>query len=167
MTRDNPVDWWRGAHGTKPRGAVGRSTILLEKLVKRCISALALCLPLLALAGELSISCVGEESPNCPVVVDVTLRQERLTAEFQVGAAAGGSTATILNFCGYEGSAANIYYGEWVANQKCVVGGKFRVLNGELTKQQLADGAMRFEIHTVMAFCDNSLGSARCSLVKR
>lgn len=135
--------------------------------MKRSICAVALCLPLFALAGELSISCMGEESPNCPVVVDVTLRQERLTAEFQVGTPAGGSTTTTLNFCGYEGSAANIYYGHWVANQKCVVGGKFRVLNGELTKQQLADGVMRFEIHTVMASCDNSLGPARCSLVKR
>lgn len=135
--------------------------------MKRLISAVALCLPLLAWAGELSISCIGEESASCPVVVDVTLRQERLTAEFQVATAAGGTSTTTLNFCGYPGSAANIYYGEWVAHQKCVVGGKFRVLNGELTKQQLADGVMRFEIHTGMAYCDNSIGSARCSLVTR
>ena len=139
----------------------------VEKFVKRLIFAVALCLPLLASAGELSISCIGEESASCPVVVDVTLRQERLTAEFQVAAAAGGASTATLNFCGYEGSAANIYYGEWVANQKCVVGGNFRVLNGELTKQQLADGVMKFEIHTVMAYCDNSLGLARCSRVAR
>lgn len=144
----------------------GKSTSA-EKLMKRLISAVALGLPLLACAGELSISCIGEESAICPVVVDVTLRQERLTAEFQVATAAGGTSTTTLNFCGYEGSAANIYYGEWVANNKCVVGGKFRVLNGELTKQQLADGVMRFEIHTVMAYCDNSTGSARCALVTR
>lgn len=135
--------------------------------MKRSIAAVALCFPLFASAGELSISCIGEESTNCPVVVDVTLRQERLTAEFQVGTTAGGFSTTTLNFCGYEGSAANIYHGEWVANQKCVVGGRFRVLNGELTKQKLADGAMRFEIHTGMAYCDNSTGTARCSIVKR
>lgn len=135
--------------------------------MKRLISAVALCLPLFASAGELSISCIGEESASCPVVVDVTLRQERLTAEFQMATVAGGPSTTTLNFCGYQGSAANIYYGEWVANQKCVVGGKFRVLNGELTKQQLADGVMKFEIHTGMAYCDNSMGFARCSLVTR
>lgn len=135
--------------------------------MKRLILAATLCFPLFASAGELSISCLGAESSNCPVVVDVTLRQERLTAEFQVGAPGGGSSTTTLNFCGYEGSAANIYYGEWVASQKCVVGGKFRVLNGELTKQQLADGVIRFEIHTGMAYCDNSVGVARCSLVNR
>lgn len=50
--------------------------------MKSTMAVLALCLPVLAQAGELSLSCVGAESNQCPVAVDVSLDRERLTAQF-------------------------------------------------------------------------------------
>jgi len=135
--------------------------------MKRLIAAVALCFPLFASAGQLSISCIGAESSNCPIAIDATLRQERLTAQFLVRNEGGGYTTSTLGFCGYEGSAGSLHRGEWIAGSRCNVSGVFRVVNGELTKQQLADGAIQFEIQTPMAFCGNSSGYAQCSLVVR
>lgn len=129
--------------------------------MKRTIAALALCLPLLAQAGELSISCIGAESRNCLVAIDVTPYRERFTAQFVQKTPTGGSVASTLGWCGSDVSGL----GRWDSDGGCVATGKFRILNGALTKQQLADSAMRFEIHALMALCHNGIFSPECSLV--
>jgi len=132
------------------------------EFMKRVVSAFALCLPVLAQSGELSISCIGAESSSCPVAVDVTLDRERLTAQFAQKDSSGNYAIGVLGWCGDTLSGR----GRWDTDRGCVTSGKFRVLNGELTKQQLAEGTMLFEIHTVVAMC-SSTSSERCSVVPR
>lgn len=109
--------------------------------MKRTVAALALCLPVFVEAAEMSISCIGAESNDCAVAIDVTLDRERLTAQFVQRTSGGGSAVSNLGWCGSEFSGL----GRWDSDGGCVTTGKYRILNGGLTKQQLADGAMRFE----------------------
>lgn len=68
--------------------------------MKSTMAVLALCLPVLAQAGELSLSCVGAESNHCPVAVDVTLDRERLTAQYVQGMPSGEQAVVTLGWCG-------------------------------------------------------------------
>lgn len=131
--------------------------------MKSTMAVLALCLPVLAQAGELSLSCVGAESNHCPVAVDVTLDRERLTAQYVQGMPGSEQAVVTLGWCGDTASGR----GRWDTDRGCVTTGKFRVLNGELTRQQLADGAMQFEIHALMAMCQKSAAFSHCSVVAR
>jgi len=132
------------------------------EFMKQVFATFALCMPVLAQSGELSISCIGAETNSCPVAVDVTLDRERLIAKFSQKDSSGNHAIGILGWCGDAISG----HGRWDSDGGCGTTGKFRVLNGELTKQQLADGTMQFEIHTIMAMCSSS-NSERCSVVPR
>ena len=131
--------------------------------MKRTFAMFFMAVPLWASAGTISIRCIGPESDNCPIAIDATLSQERLTTQFLLRTPSGGFAANVLAWCGADGSGV----GQWVTGGGCVTSGKFRVLNGELTKQQLADGSIQFEMHAPMAFCGNGSGYAECNLVTR
>lgn len=126
--------------------------------MKRALSTIALLVPLVASAGDIAISCIGPESDDCPVAVDVRLELEKLVATFW----AAGKSQT-LNWC----SGSTFSAPHW-SSMECNVWGDFRVINGELTKRQLAEGAVSFEIRRLHTFCTVDLsGKPVCEQPRR
>ncbi len=127
--------------------------------MKRLLFALALCAASPCFAGTLKIACIGPESGDCPVAVDATLDTERLSVSFITGPArADGTHATVKT--GWCGPSRDRPKGGWgFSEQGCAELGTFRVVNGELTKRQLAQGQVQFGIFSPMAICfEGSLG---------
>lgn len=127
--------------------------------MKRMLSAMALVIPFVASAGEISVTCIGPESDDCPVAVDVRLEIEKLVATFNAG-----DKAERLSWCGGTTFSAP----RWSSGECSAVWGDFRVVNGELTKRQLAEGAISFEIRRLHTFCSVDLtGKPVCQQPRR
>lgn len=116
--------------------------------MKRLLILLAAGAAMQVSAAELTLSCIGPESDDCPVAVDATLQTERLSASFRLGSTGTTPNRVVLDFC--TGSATS--GAGWYADI-CVSSGTHRVLNGELTKRQLAEGAIIFETRKTQAVC--------------
>lgn len=118
--------------------------------MKQVFFALVLFAPLFATAGQLRFSCIGPNTPDCPLAIEATLNNERLTVQFITGPAVGGfyPNAT-LGYCAKSPWRSEAGWTE----RGCVETGTFRVLNGELTKLQLSKVQPKFEFHSPAAFC--------------
>lgn len=66
--------------------------------MKRTFAILFLAAPLLAAAGTLSIKCIGPESDNCPVSIDVSLVDEKFQAEYLIKSSVGFEVGS-LGWC--------------------------------------------------------------------
>lgn len=107
-------------------------------------------LPLFATAGTIKIACIGPEVADCPVAVDVTLVRESLTAAV-VNGMRDQTTYTSTSF-GWCGPNSYIDKGYW-SSKSCNETGTFRVINGEYTKRQLAEGIIQFGVYRPLALC--------------
>ena len=126
-----------------------------EKPMIRFLFVLALCcMPLLASAADITISCIGPESDDCPVAVDVVLHRETFVASFDQRAADGKWLQRQEVFwC--KGMGVDSPY-RWLhpAWGICEPSGTFRTLNGEFTKRQLAENGVSFSTRQVQARCE-------------
>lgn len=127
--------------------------------MKHFLSSLVLLAPMFATAGTLSIKCIGAESENCPVTVDVTLFNEKLQTEFLIKSSVGNEVGS-LGWCErIEGTGARSVGWE---PRACYTTGTFRVVDGSLTMKQLATGSISFTLTQLKAFCAESSGTAKC-----
>lgn len=127
--------------------------------MKRLLLALSLTLPLFATAGTLKISCIGAEVSDCPVAVDVTLANESLTAAIVTGLKPDNTYITTT--FGWCGPTAYIEKGYW-SLKSCNTTGSFRVIDGEYTKRQLAEGIIQFGVYKPLALCMMQPQGPRC-----
>ncbi len=118
-----------------------------------------LSLPLFATAGTIRIACIGPEVADCPVTVDVTLATESLTAAVVTGMR-DNTTYTSTSF-GWCGPSSHIAKGYW-SSKSCTETGSFRVINGEYTKRQLAQGIIQFGVYRPLAVCMMMPEGPRC-----
>ena len=127
--------------------------------MKRTFAIFFLAAPLLAAAGTLSIKCIGPESDNCPVSIDVSLVDEKFQAEYLIKSSVGFEVGS-LGWCERIQGTGSRSVG-WEPHA-CYTTGNFRVVNGELTMRQLAAGSISFTMTKLKAFCADSSGSAKC-----
>ncbi len=124
--------------------------------MKHFFFAISFCLSFAANAGQISFTCIGQESDDCPVTVEVTLDNEMLLVNGRDVAAAPVEVRHTFFWCserGLPGQPAYVSKGWKTGLANCNEKGTFRVLNGELTKRQLADADMLFEIRKNVAYC--------------
>ncbi|EJE54137.1 hypothetical protein PMI14_00968 [Acidovorax sp. CF316] len=105
-----------------------------------------------ARADKVTVACITDMREDCPVVVDATLDKERLIAGFRQLNADGTGRWTELEWCG--NSTAGGQPSGWVPiGQNCVLSGRFRTVNGELSMRQLAQGSIQFTTRKIEAVC--------------
>lgn len=127
--------------------------------MNRVLTALALCAPLIAGAAELDISCIGPESDDCPVTVDVVLERETLVASFYQRQADGTLQREEAFWC--RGMGVESPY-RWLhpAWGICEPTASFRVLGGEFSKRQLAQAGIVFSTRQVQSLCGGGFDTA-------
>jgi len=133
--------------------------------MKSILAALLLCAPLLASAADLSIFCIGPDSDDCPMAVEVNLSNEALVASINQARADGSVERVDLAWCDHGFSImGNIPY-SWapLSPSLCTRSGRHRAINGELTKRQMAEAGVTFSTRRVQAGC-SSTTSGICSM---
>lgn len=124
--------------------------------MKNILCTLAISAATLASAGEVAFSCIGPDSDDCSIRVDATISNERLTAMLSTGERPGDVDSTeTLGWCGPGDVQTNGYAG-WFKFPECHTVGNFRVINGELTKRQLAEGKVTFIFTKVAGICNTT-----------
>lgn len=102
-------------------------------------------------AADVTVTCIGAESDDCPVAVDVNLNFEQLIGRFENRPIPNGPVEiTRLYWC----SGTTFSEPRW-STQQCTTFGRFRVVKGDLTKRQLADGKLAFEVVKLHTYCRN------------
>ncbi|MBB6559088.1 hypothetical protein HNP48_001752 [Acidovorax soli] len=118
--------------------------------MKRLLFAFALCTPLLASAGQLEFSCIGPDAPDCPLAIDATFENERLTVAYVTGPAINlNHPTTTVGYCAISPWNSHV---AWTP-AGCYETGTYRIINGELTKLQVAKAMVTFEWHQRAGFC--------------
>lgn len=131
---------------------------LVRFTMKRVLVISALCAPLFAFSAEITISCIGAESDDCPVVVDVNLDGERLVGKF---AARPSPTSPVQEGRLFWCSGTTFSGPGWSSGEECTVYGRYRILNGELTKRQMADALLTFDVYRKHTMCQNDVKTGR------
>lgn len=127
--------------------------------MKNLILLAVLSLPMFATAGTIKIACIGPEAADCPVAVDVTLERESLTATVVSGMRDHTTyTSTTLGWCGPNSYIAKGYW----SSKSCNETGSFRVIDGEYTMRQLAEGIIQFGVYRPLALCMMLPQGPRC-----
>lgn len=125
--------------------------------MKRVLIALALCASLFAGAAEVNISCIGPESDDCPMVVDLNPDMDALIASFDGKRNVDGSVERLsLTWCAPFTTGSEPL--QWLSDPSyttCAVNGKSRPLNGELTKRQMAQASLVFETRRSQVNCND------------
>lgn len=119
----------------------------------------------IAAAGEVSFSCIGAESDDCPMNVDVTLDDERLNVSGYVNLHQPNPDRFVLHWCSAKGTAGTPSYipAGWRPVDGCYEKGTFRVLNGELSKRQLATANVFFEVRKSLGLCSLPDNKPKCA----
>lgn len=132
--------------------------------MKRLLTALVLCAPFFAGAAEVTIACVGPESDDCPIAVDLNADMEALVATFDGPRKPDGSVERVAL------AWASIFtlFGnaplQWLpASSAGPLHGKSRPLNGELTKRQMAQANLVIETIRNQALCRLDEETPRCA----
>ncbi len=118
--------------------------------MNRLLTALALCIPLYVSAAGLTISCIGPESDDCPVA-----DSEALLATFLTRKEDGTFERNEVSWCtGFNIGGSGPYRWLPLSQGPCTLDGRHRILNGELTKRQLAESSIAFSTRRYEAFCN-------------
>lgn len=133
--------------------------------MKCLLVALALCAPLIAGAAELEISCIGQDSDDCPMAVNLNPNMEALVASFDGQRNADGSVERVyLTWCTpYSVSSEPL---QWLSDPSyttCALSGRSRPVNGELTKRQMAQASLVLETRRSQVHCSSAGQSAVCT----
>lgn len=105
-------------------------------------------------AGKLRIACIGPESDDCPVSVDVKLQGDGLLASFYPAPRGVGATPVLVEWCSGFSVTGDSPLRWWSSKgSPCPLWGTSRPVNGELTKRELAEGYVTFETRTMEALC--------------
>lgn len=125
--------------------------------MNRLLTALALCVPLYASAADLTISCIGPESDDCPVAVDVVTDSEAFIATFLTRKEDGTFERNEVSWCtGFNIGGGGPYRWLPLSQGPCFLSGRHRTVNGELTKRQLAESSISFSTQRYEALCNTA-----------
>ncbi len=126
--------------------------------MKRMLIALAFWASSLAGAAEVTLACIGPESDDCPMALNLNADMEALVATFDGPRKPDGSGGmervtlawTSLHFTLFGGGTVL----QWGPGTSAIaLYGTSRPLNGELTKRQMAQAAIVFETIRHQASC--------------
>lgn len=134
--------------------------------MKCMLIAFALWASSFAGAAEVTLACIGPDSEDCPMALNLNADMESLVATFNGPRKPDGSVErvslawTSLYFTPFGGGTIL----QWGPSTSAIaLYGKSRPLNGELTKRQMAQAAIVFETIRYQASCRLDDQTPRCA----